>query len=258
MCYILCGILRLPASGSQAAFDWRLIRPAVGLPDSCGLEKNMSFDIHQLDQLDEWDEGAFEEYQDALLDLFLQSEEGQMHLQQFPEADAGFWASQLVRYGYNYLGITLPKMTRADVEEIVTELFPRKISLLEPDDADDAIPELIAFWQYLKREYALRQADAIIKLLQRIAPDFVRILNDPARFGMAKSFVMMGHSAGFDMTNEEDINEFMHLYNDSLASGANPAGRVGASREGRQQAERAKRKKKRKAAKAARKRRRGK
>ncbi len=214
----------------------------------------MSFDIHQLDKLDEWDEEAFEEYQDTLLDLFLQSEEGQAHLQEFPERDAGFWASQLMHYGYNYLGLTLPQMSKADVEEIVTELFPRKISLLSPDDADDGIPELVAFWRYLKREHALRQANAVIRLLQRIAPDFVSILNDPARFGMAKSFMMMGHSAGFDMTNEEDINEFIQLYNASLASDGNLAGTVGASRQEKQQAERAKKKKKRKAAKAARKR----
>ena len=30
---------------------------------------------------------------------------------------------------------------------------------------------------------------------------------------MAKSFFVMGQEAGFDMTNEEEMNAFMHLYN---------------------------------------------
>jgi hypothetical protein len=214
---------------------------------------NMSFDIHQLEQLDEWNEDAFGEYRDTLIGLFLQSEEGRTHLRQFPEADAGFWASQLMHYGYNYLGTTLPQMTKADVEEVVTELFPRKISLLSPEDADDAIPELLAFWEYLKREYALRQANAVLRFLRRIAPNFVSILNDPAKFGMAKSFVMMGHSAGFDMTKKEDIDEFMHLYNAAIASEVKLDQAIDASGE-KKRTERAKRRRKRKAAKAARKR----
>jgi len=36
---------------------------------------------------------------------------------------------------------------------------------------------------------------------------------------MAKSFVMMGQRAGFDMTSEADMNAFMTAYNASLAAG---------------------------------------
>lgn len=216
----------------------------------------MSFDIHQLAQLDEWDENAFEEYSNTLVKLFLQSKEGQTHLEQFPEADTGFWASQLMHYGYNYLNVTLPQMSKADVEEIITELFPRKISLLSPEDAEDAIPELLAFWEYLKRKYALQQANAVLRFLRKIAPDFVNILNDPSKFGMAKSFVMMGHSAGFDMTKKEDIDEFMHLYNATIAAEGKLGRALGTSDEKKKRTRLAKRKQKRKAAKAARKRRR--
>ena len=212
------------------------------------------FDIHQLDGLD-WDgsEEAFEEYRDSLLEHFFESPEGRSHLQEFPEA--GFWASQLMYYSYGYLGVTLPQMTKKHVEEIVTELFPRKISLLSPDDADDAIPELTAFWRYLEREYGLRQAGTILRFLRRIAPDFKGVMSDPSKFGMAKSFVMMGQQAGFDMTKNEDIDAFMRLYNASiLAQDSEPLPGslgIGVSRETR-----AKRKRKRKAARAARRRRR--
>lgn len=217
----------------------------------------MTFDIHQLDEIDSYDdqaEQALEDYQDALLELFFDSPEGEARLQADPEM--GFWAAQLMHYGYGYIGVTLPQMTARNVEEIVTELFPRKISLLSPDDADDAIPELVAFWEYLKREYKLPSANSVLRFLHEIESDFKEIMNDPARFGMAKSFFMMGQAAGFDMAKEEEINAFMHLYNASLLaqdeglSGLYPG--LPASSDA-PQAE-AKKKKRRKMAKAARRR----
>ena len=145
----------------------------------------MPFDIRQLDRLEEYNEEAFDAYQDALLNLFLDSPEAEAHMAEYP--DAGFWAAQFMYYGYAYIGYTLPKTTRAVAEEIITEVFPRKISLLSPKDADDAIPELKAFWQFLKREYKLRHADAILGFLRQVEPDFKGIMNDPSRFGIAKS-----------------------------------------------------------------------
>jgi len=38
-------------------------------------------------------------------------------------------------------------------------------------------------------------------------------MNDPSRFGMAKSFFMMGQAAGFDMTTQEGAEAFMNWYN---------------------------------------------
>ena len=212
----------------------------------------MMFDIHQLDGLDRDDyEEAFEEYRDGLLERFFESPEGRSHLQEFPEA--GYWAGQLMYYGYGYLGVTLPQMTSKHVEEIVTEIFPRKISLLSPEDADDTIPELIAFWKYLEREYGFRRSGAILRFLHKFSPDFKSVMNDPSKFGMAKSFVMMGQQAGFDMTKEEDIDAFMHRYTASVLAKSPEliSGSRGTEASGKA---RVKRKRKRKAARSARKR----
>ena len=56
-------------------------------------------------------------------------------------------------------------MSVSNVEIIVTQIFPNKISLLDPAEADTVIPELMAFWQWLKREYQHSQASKIIELL---------------------------------------------------------------------------------------------
>jgi hypothetical protein len=174
----------------------------------------MDFDIRQLDRVDPGSseaEAAFPEFQDALLERFFNSPEGQRLLEADP--DAGFWSAQLMYFGYQYLGVTVPRMKVRHVREVVTELFPRKVSLHSADEADDAIPELAAFWEYLGREFHLRQADAILDLLRDVAPGFKEMMNDPANFGMAKSFFMMGQAAGFDMTREEDTEAFMLAYN---------------------------------------------
>ncbi len=128
----------------------------------------MDFDIHQLDGRSpdsEEAEAAFEGFQQALLERFTQSPEGQERLE--ADADMGFWAGQLMYYGYQYEGSTVAQMTVADVRTVVTELFPRKVSLQSPEQADDAIPELVAFWKYLGREFRLPRTDAVLEFLRR-------------------------------------------------------------------------------------------
>ena len=176
----------------------------------------MTFNIYLLDDLDYDDaEPLLEDYQDEVIDLFANSTEGQTYLETHP--DMGGWIANLIYYGYCYEGFTLPQMTDLDVQLVLESLFPRKISLLSPDDADDAIPELIAFWQFLKREYQLSHADAILEYLHELEPNFRDIMNDTSKFGMAKSFFMMGQKAGFDMSTQEGLNAFTLHYNANIA-----------------------------------------
>lgn len=216
----------------------------------------MTFDIHKLDEIDGYSaegEEALFKYQDALIELFFESPEGREHRKTYPEM--GFWAAQLIYYGYGYVGVTIPQMTVGDVDEVITEIFPRKISLSKPGEAKDTMPELIAFWGYLKREHKLREANEILQYLEDIKiDDFAAIMNDPSRFGMAKSFFMAGQSAGFDMTNEEELNTFMHVYNASLMAGSERTSSAPSRPSSRKKRDEAKEKRKRKAAKAARKR----
>ena len=176
----------------------------------------MSFDIHQLEDLDfAEDEDALYEYQDELLNLFANSPEGQSRAKEDP--GMAFWARVLIDYGFSYTGATIPQMTEDNVEELLTDIFPRKVSLSAPEDADGGIPSLIAFWEYLKREYKLANADDILGYLHSVKPEqFKKWMNDTSRFGMAKSIFTMGKNAGFDMTDEEDSAAFINLWNANL------------------------------------------
>ena len=118
--------------------------------------------------------------------------------------------------GYTHVGVTLPQMTVEDIDEIINELFPNKVTLADPDDADEVIPEVTAFWQFLRRECQLANADAVLAFLYKAEPEFKGKMNDPANFGMAKSFFTAGLDAGFDMTTPEGMEAFRQHYNVKL------------------------------------------
>ena len=54
-------------------------------------------------------------------------------------------------------------------------------------------------------------------------------MNDPSKFGMAKSFFTMGQNAGFDMTDEKGLAAFTNMWNASLSSSRqnDPSGAFG-------------------------------
>jgi len=180
------------------------------------------FDIHKSvydPDAGEVDGEAFEEYTEALLEEFAASPEAQPVLEQY---DNLWWARILMEYAMNYLGVTPPEMSVSNFEEVVFEIFPRKVST-KPESAPEAVAELRAFWTYLQRAYNLPNAGLI---LGRLGDDAVkrleRELANPANYGMAKSFFMQGQELGFDMSTEEGANAFMLYYNSQLAAGMPP------------------------------------
>jgi hypothetical protein len=184
------------------------------------------FDIHALDSLepggDEADK-AFDRYRRSLVDSFCASPEGQAHIPKY--GSAGFWAGCLLDFGFNHVGVTLPNMTSSDLKEIVSGYFPRKISLRSPEEAEEAIPELIAFWEFLGREFALDAAQSAFRFLGEIQSSFAAIMNDSSKFGMAKSLFMQGRAEGFDMAEPNQMNAFIAAYNERVAAeqGGSPA-----------------------------------
>jgi hypothetical protein len=181
----------------------------------------MAFDINQ--QVFDRDGMLIEKkagrYRHQLMDLFAQSPE----VQELREK--GFeptWAGMMIDYGMDYLGLTPPRMSSNDLLEVLLYLFPRKVSA-EADEAPAIISELQAFWRFLQREFHLENAIACLSVLnEKTARKLEREMSDPANFGMAKSFVMMGLERGFDMSSQEGVDEWMATYNAELAEGRAP------------------------------------
>ncbi|HEY7158720.1 MAG TPA: hypothetical protein VH575_32550 [Gemmataceae bacterium] len=176
------------------------------------------FDIHQPihDRDGEIDGERVESYIDGLMEEFVASAEAQPVFDQYGN---GGWPALMMEYAINYPGVTPPEMSPADFNEVVFELFPRKVST-EPESAPSIVAELRAFWHFLQRQYGLANAKPILaSLTDAAARRLERELANPANYGMAKSLFMRGIQAGFDMTTKEGIDAFTAAYNSSLPGG---------------------------------------
>jgi hypothetical protein len=177
----------------------------------------MTFPIHQLDKLDYDDaEPLLDDYIQSALEDFAESKTGKAHIKQYPEG--GGWIGIFIEMAYIYGGYTLPKMTKGNVQEVMEYILPRKLTLLDPSETDDAIDELAAFWTYLGETYGLRSAKAIVKYLRSIENEFPQWMFASERGGIAKNFIMQGMEAGFDMTTQEGVEAFQQQYNQNLPS----------------------------------------
>jgi hypothetical protein len=179
----------------------------------------MAFDMYQrvFDRDGLPREKKAESYLDQLMEVFVQSPEGKHLLSEGIEPG---WARMMMDFGMNYLSVTPPHMSPDDVREILFDLIPRKVST-SADEAEEIVHELQAFWAFLQREFHLENATACLKVLdERAARELKKKLSNPANFGIAKSFVMMGMERGFDLSSEEGINQWMATYNAELAAGA--------------------------------------
>ncbi|MEO0886515.1 MAG: hypothetical protein AAFY54_11340, partial [Cyanobacteria bacterium J06648_10] len=108
----------------------------------------MPFNIRQLDKLDYDDvEPILPDYIDAALDEFVTSKVGQAYVKKHPEG--GGWIGTFIEMGYFYGELTLPRMTKGAVQQLMEYTLPRKITLMDRSEAADAIPELVAFWTFL-------------------------------------------------------------------------------------------------------------
>jgi hypothetical protein len=180
------------------------------------------FDIHRgpQDEYGEFDHDRVGEYVDGLMQEFAASPEGKALY------DAGedlHGVAFMLEYSLGYLGLTPPKMTLRDFNEVVFQLIPKKVST-PAESGPGFIREIKGFWEFAQRQYGLRNAAPILATLGEKAMERLRqALADPANFGMAKSFIMAGQEAGYDMTTQKGMEEFTAIYNASLLSRSLPS-----------------------------------
>ena len=142
----------------------------------------MSVNLYQLDRIADYDLAivALDGFIAELTTEFIASIEGKAYLEAYPTAIEyiGSWIERLLYFGYVCESVTLSNMTTSSVEAIVTQVFPQEISKLNPTEAHTVIPELKAFWQFIRREYKHPQASEIIESLRQLSPRFEDATND--------------------------------------------------------------------------------
>jgi hypothetical protein len=159
---------------------------------------------------------AEQAYYERACDVFSKSNEAEQVVDRFGDLR---WFQMLLEFGLNHRGEIIDEMTLGGLTEFVFEYIPRKVST-EPERAASIVFELTMFWEYLDRVYELPDAKSIIEWLKTdgMVARLETELSDPANFGMAKSMFMSGTKAGYDMTSEKGMAEFITAYNQSLQS----------------------------------------
>lgn len=111
--------------------------------------------------------------------------------------------------GADYLGLPITSLDASDLRKVLFEILPRKVSV-PASEARSIVDELRAFYVFAKRELGLKQADACLRVLGADAVKKLEAaLSDDRNFGMAKSILMEGAAAGFDMQSKEGIEAWM-------------------------------------------------
>ncbi len=154
--------------------------------------------------------------------------------QESPECEKlGFYAAHcdlLMRFTQDYCEETIATAMPSTIEEVLFEVFPRKV-MMNPADAQEVILEIRALYHFLKREFALTQADACLQLLSDSSVDRLKgALSDPSKAGMGKSLLNFAADTGFDIESPERLERFMNEAQgmripDSVIPGLEPAGK---------------------------------
>lgn len=151
---------------------------------------------------DEVDPEAREPLEDELVRRFAESPEAK-------DLDEIQACRFVMDFASNYFGQTIATLGSSELRDIIFDIIPRKVSI-DASEARWIIEENRAFYGFLRREYKLKQADACLKVLGGAAiKKLEAALSDSSNFGMAKSLLMVGADAGFDMQSKEDIEAWM-------------------------------------------------
>jgi hypothetical protein len=119
------------------------------------------------------------------------------------------WCHTVMDLAASHLGVTIASVGAPELREILYELLPRKVSVAA-NAAGDIVAECRAFFAFMKRELSLRDADACLRVLGAGAVKKLEAaLSDRRNFGMAKSIMMAGADAGFDMSSTEGVEAWM-------------------------------------------------
>ena len=120
----------------------------------------------------------------------------------------------------DYLDIEGPGgLGEGDLEELLLRIYPRKITVFDPADAEPTIPAARDFLAYLAERGEIPEgtARALERELDVIAPRFTEAMMDPSNWGMAGSLVHAMAADGVDLNDQAAVDRWINAYNAGLA-----------------------------------------
>lgn len=181
----------------------------------------MRFDINQwlLDENGYFLEDEADQYQDTLIRRFESSIEGKAYLKG-READ---WADMFLDIVIRRFGMMLQYVYTEVMRDIFYDAIPASV-VIDPQEASHVIEELKAFFQFLKREFSLPNADPCLKVLNQknLLKRFTEELNNPDNYSPTKTIMMQMLSEGVDITDQGQVMTFIEGYNARITEAMKP------------------------------------
>ena len=121
----------------------------------------------------------------------------------------------------DYLDVEEPAgLGEGDLRELLLSVYPRKMTVLDPADAENTVPAVRDFLAYLaeRGEMPERTVRALERELDEIAPRFTEAMMDPSNWGMAGSLIHAMAADGVDLDDQADVDRWMSGYNAGLAA----------------------------------------
>lgn len=121
----------------------------------------------------------------------------------------------------DYLGISDPRdLTPSGLRSLLLDLYPRKITVLHREDAEDVVPTVRDMVRFVAESGEVALASDLSAQLDDIEADFLDGVMDPSRWGMARSFVQAMVEAGVDLDDDRAVQTWIAGYNAGVAGAA--------------------------------------
>src|ERR1700757_3181633 len=120
----------------------------------------------------------------------------------------------------DYLDVEGPAdLGAGDLRELLLQVYPRRITVLDPASIEDTIPAVRDFLAYLAERGEMTEgtARALERELSEIAPRFTEVMMDPSNWGMAGTLIHAMAAAGVDLDDQAAVDRWISGYNARLA-----------------------------------------
>ena len=116
----------------------------------------------------------------------------------------------------DYLGIDAPsRLTAGSLNELLLDVYPRKVTVLDRNDVASTIPALRDLTSYLADTRALTEgtARAMDRELDEIEPGFADAVMDPSNWGPATAMMHAMHRDGVDISDSAAVDSWIAQQN---------------------------------------------
>ena len=131
------------------------------------------------------------------------------------QEESAFIIQTFSDYMFSYHGELERDWSPDSVALCCADTLPRKVS------GDESyykaiVPVLNIFFEFLEEKNIISNSKELRKSIKSVERAIIRNAADPSCWGMAKSMVMRAQAQGVDLFNEDEMEEYIEQYNQSL------------------------------------------